>query len=408
MNTIKIGVDLPLTGADGRAGTPTLNGVRFFVSQHPTVGGYTVVIDARDDAVKGVHNPGRGAGNVRALAADPLVLGVIGPFDSGVARAEIPVANAAALAMVSPATTSRCLTKEPFLPAKLNPARTDISCADAGLPAPKDLRPSGVNNYFRLAATDDLQGPAAADHAYKTLHLIRVAVLSDHESYGQGLAASFRARFDQLGGRVVAHADLDPSANVDLASFMQLAKQDGAQAIYYGGITANGGCTIRAQMASVFGSGETAPYLGGDGIVQDPACIRDAGANAAGVFATLPALHPESIPTAKPVIAAFTAQYRSAADYGEYTVAAYDATGVLYGALERAIRSAGGKRPPRGNVISELSATTAYAGATGAFGFDAAGDTTQRVVSIFESPGPDPRAAWTWVGAVDYSVSLPY
>src|SRR3977135_4508033 len=46
--TIKIAVDLPLTGSEARAGTTTLNGASFFVRQHPTLDGFNVVVDARD------------------------------------------------------------------------------------------------------------------------------------------------------------------------------------------------------------------------------------------------------------------------------------------------------------------------------------------------------------------------
>jgi branched-chain amino acid transport system substrate-binding protein len=407
-NTIRIGVDLPLSGVEGHAGTPALNGVRFFAQQHPTVDGFNVVITARDDAVNGVHDPQLGVGNVQAFIADPLVLGTIGPFDSNVARAQIPAANQAHLAMVSPATSSRCLTKEPFLPAGLNPSRTEVSCKSAGLPSPKDLRPSGGNNYFRLATTDDLQGPAAAEYAYRNLHLLRVAVLSDHEAYGQALANSFAERFVHLGGNVVSQLDFTPVPTIDVSAFMHQAKREGAQAIYFGGVTANQGCIIRAKMASVFDTGETTPYLGGDGIAQDPACLSDAGANAAGIYATVPAPNPDRILGAAPVIAAFKAAYPNPADYGAYTIAGYDAAGVLYDALHRAIKATGGKRPARDTVVAALSVTSAFSGAMGTFGFDQAGDITLRMVSVFEATGSNPQVPWSWVYAVDYSAALPY
>jgi branched-chain amino acid transport system substrate-binding protein len=201
--TIKIAVDLPLTGAEGPAAVPTLNWVLFYVHSHPKLDGFTVVVVARDDAAAGTPSPVRGVENVNAFIADSHVLAMVGPFDSSVARSEIPVANQVQLAMVSPAGGNRCLTKDPFLPAALNPRRTAISCQAAGLPPPSALRPAGPNNYFRLSTTDELQGPAAADFAYTTLHLLRVAVISDHEAYGQALAASFTARFNRLGGSVV-------------------------------------------------------------------------------------------------------------------------------------------------------------------------------------------------------------
>lgn len=405
---IRIGVDLPLSGAEGKAGKPTLNGVQFFVHQHPTIDGFTVEVSALDDAVDGVHDPAAGTHNIVALAQDALVMGVIGPFDSSVARAAIPIANLNHLAMVSPTVSSRCLTKEPFLPAGLSPRGAEISCKAAGLVAPAQLRPTGTNNFFRLGTTDDLQGPAAADYAFKTLELRRMAVLSDHESYGQALASGFRARYVRLGGSVVDHVDFDPNGSMDLKAFLRHARNDGAQAIYYGGVTANHGCTLRAQMKSVFEAGEAVPFIGGDGIAQDPSCVRHAGDNAVGMYATVPALVPDTVPTAQPIIKAFKAQYRNASDYGAYTIAAYDSAGVLYAAIDRAVKAAAGKLPPREGVVAQLAATSAFAGATGTFGFDAAGDTSMRVISIFEARSADPALPWALVKAIDYTATLPY
>jgi len=113
------------------------------------------------------------------------------------------VANTSLLAMVSPVTSSPCLTQNVYLPAALSLSHTAVTCKDAGLPAANDLHTSGSNNYFRLAPTDQLQGPAAADHLFKTLQLTRAAVISDHESYGQALADSFTTRYIKLGGSVV-------------------------------------------------------------------------------------------------------------------------------------------------------------------------------------------------------------
>jgi branched-chain amino acid transport system substrate-binding protein len=329
---------------------------------------------------------------------------MVGPLDAAVARAEIPVANPAALAMVSPATSSPCLTRDIYLPAPLNTTPVAITCKQAGLPAASDLRPSGVNNYFRLTTTDDLQGPAAADFAYSKQHLLRVATVSDGEGYGEALAAGFATRFRALGGSVVGHVDM--AGSPDVAAFLNRMKADGAEAVYYGGTSANHACALRHTMAGVFGAGS--PMLGGDGIAQDPTCLIDAGSNAAGIFATVPIVDTSGLGTAEPVIAAFKAAYPKPADFGPYTVIAYDATAVLYDAIDRAIRLAGGALPARGNVVSQLSATSAFVGATGVFGFDAAGDNTRRILTVFESPAGGASGRWTAAGTVDYTAALPY
>jgi branched-chain amino acid transport system substrate-binding protein len=406
--TITIGVDLPLTGVEGHAGTSTLNGVRFFVRRHPVLDGFTITVDARDDPASASRDSSLGVKNLESLIAQPRVLAMVGPFDSNVARAQIPVANRAHLALVSPGTSSRCLTKEPFLPAALNPARTPITCPAAGLPSPAELRPTGVNNFFRLSTTDELQGPAAADYATRQMHLQRVAVLTDGEAYGQALADSFTARFSHLGGTVVAHADLDPSKAIDATAFIQSAKNDRAQGLYFGGTAANHACVLRSQMAGVFGADAAVPLLGGDGIALDPACVGDAGATAAGIYATVPAGDAVHIDSAGPVIAAFTSQFGRPEDFGPGTIAAYDATGVVYDALDRAIKAAAGQLPARDSVVAELAATRAYSGATGVFGFDPEGDTTLRLLSIFRPVSADLDSGWTWVATIDYSAALPY
>jgi branched-chain amino acid transport system substrate-binding protein len=405
---LAIGVDLPLSGAEGRVATPALNGVRFYVQQHPTVDGFAVNLVVKDDSLSGGPEAPLGAANVQAFAADPQVMAMIGPFDSSVARAEIPVANQASLAMVSPATSSPCLTKPDYLPAALSPSHVAVSCKQAGLPSPADLRPTGVNNYFRLAATDDLQGPAAADYAVKTLHILRVGTISDHEAYGQALAASFATRLAALGGGIVGRLDLDPSAVVDVTAFLKRMKAGGAQAIYFGGVTANKGCVIRAEMSGVFAPGEATPFLGGDGIADDPACTQDAVTNVAGIYATVPIVDTSSVGSAEPVISAFKSAFPQPQDYGAYTVIAYDAAAVVYDALDRAIKAAGGQSPPRGNVISQLSVTHDFDGAIGVFGFDAAGDSTRQVITLYEAQPAAPRGPWKRVASVDYTGALPY
>jgi branched-chain amino acid transport system substrate-binding protein len=122
----------------------------------------------------------------------------------------------------------------------------------------------------------------------------------------------------------------------------------------------------------------------------------------------VPAVDANQMAPALAVIAAFKSEYRNAWDYGAYTILAYDAAAVLYDALGRAIRAAAGKLPTRPDIVAELAATTTFQGVTGTFGFDAAGDTSNRVVSVVEATSSDPAAGWRWVNAVDYRAKLPY
>ena len=407
---LRIGVDLPLTGIEGAAAATALNGIKFYVQQHPTLDGLGVSLSTADDAAGGANgapSPEKGAENVRRFIADPSVVAMLGPFDSSVARAEIPVANAASLAMVTPATSSACLTRDVYLPTLLNPVRTTISCEEAGLPPGSKLRPSHLNNYFRLSTTDTLQGPAAADFAFKNLQLLRVAVISDHEAYGESLAAGFTARLQRLGGIVTGSFTIDAKTS-DPTDFLKKSRTDGAQAVYFGGTTGDHACDVRAEMASIFPEGEATPFLSGDGIAGDPACVDAAGGNSAGIYATVPFVDATTRDAAQPVITAFKRTFGSADAYGPYTMLAYDATAVLYASLQRAIAASGGQVPVRGNVTSQLSVMQQFTGVTGTIGFDAAGDTTNRVLTVLEPAGGEPSLAWKAVTTIDYSSALPY
>src|SRR5438874_301620 len=180
---LRIAVDLPLTGSESRAARAAWNGIRFFVDTHPTLDGFAIELVTSDDATAGggAASPDRGATNVQRFLGDPNVLAMIGPFDGAVARKEIPIANLAGLAVVSPATSNPCLTRDVYMPPLLNPARTPITCKAVGLPPASELRPSHANNFFRLTTTDELQGAAAADFAVGNLKLLRAGVITDHE-----------------------------------------------------------------------------------------------------------------------------------------------------------------------------------------------------------------------------------
>src|SRR6266566_4307067 len=114
--TIKIASDLPVSGKDASSGKPAENGAHLAVDQanaKHVIPGYTLVFDPKDDVgPSGIHDPAVGAQNVRSLIGDGLVAGIVGPFNSNVARAEMPITNQAPLAQISPANTNTCLTQE--------------------------------------------------------------------------------------------------------------------------------------------------------------------------------------------------------------------------------------------------------------------------------------------------------
>ena len=143
--TIEIGLDLPLSGIDGASAIPVRNAVLLAIEEanrRGLPGGVHLALEDLDDTVQGKHDPAQGAQNMKAFVADPAVLVAIGPMNSNVAKAQIPIGNAAGLAQITMAATAIELTHPP----------------DAvKLRAYNPNRPA----FFRVCASDDRQGAAA-------------------------------------------------------------------------------------------------------------------------------------------------------------------------------------------------------------------------------------------------------
>jgi branched-chain amino acid transport system substrate-binding protein len=373
---IVIASDLPVSGADASSGVPAQNGAQFAVQSAKCVKGFKLTFQPFDDAVNGVHDAQKGAQNVQQMISNNKVLGMVGPFNSGVAQAEIPVANQAALAMVSPSNTNECLTQDqPY-------------CQQADGFTPKSLRPTGKNNYYRVAAADTFQGPGMADFAFDTLKLTKVAAFSDNETFGKGVKTNFVNEFKKKGGTVVVDQDFDMKSTTDFKSFLNDSKSKGAQAIYAGATSATKGCIPLAQANGIFDK-TTFYYLGPDGI-GDSQCIKDAGSMASDhMYASQGAADATQNASAADTINKYKAAFPKKEDVGAYTFAAYDCAAILVDAVGRAIDSANGKMPTRQQVVDAVAKTKDFKGLTGTISFNAQGDPTAPVLQIQQYKGGD-------------------
>lgn len=364
-DVIVIGADFPLSGPFGTSGRQTIDGVQFAVAQAGRIGKFRLLFRPFDNTLAGYQDPVRGVQDVEAMASDARVLGMVGPFNSGEAAAEIPVASQYQLPMVSPSATSDCLT-----------------LSRSGCVRPE--RPGGMNNFFRLAAFDSDQGIVMADFAVRQLGITRVAVLSDGHPYGENLARAFSAELQAAGGTVVLQQSVLPST-YEFSDLLQQIKARGAQAIYAGGSPGFGVCRIRAQMPAVI---EGAYFLGGDALL-DKACANDAKGGADDhMLATIAEGHPTLDNRAARVVSAYTQAHYPV---GGYTFAAYDCAQVLIDAIRRAIDANGGKVPTRQQVIDELGRTH-FVGITGTWSFNSQGDATAPAISVYRVN----RGAWTF------------
>ena len=382
--TIKIGISLPLSGSSLASAGPARDGALLAIKEANaagTVKGYTLTADILDHSVNGQYDAQQGAKDMTTLVSDSAVMGVVGPFNSAVAKVQIPISNQGGLLQCSPANTNPDLTK-----------------GDAG----KQLRSANPTkiNYVRVATTDDIQGPAVATYAYTDLGLKKVAIIDDLSVYGKGIADAFSDQFKKLGGTVVDRAGADPKTT-DYSSILTKFAGLSPDSVFFGGVTANGGGLARKQMAQA-GLGAL-PFLGGDGI-QDQnggvqgSFINIAGAAAANSFSSVAAIH--DIPGAADFATKYTAEYK--ADPGAYSASGYACAQVIIAAL---VTAAGKGDITRENVrAAATDPATTFNTVLGPVQFDAVGDTTQRIISLYkvDMTASGAKGDWVFVKQINY------
>jgi branched-chain amino acid transport system substrate-binding protein len=352
--TVKIGVIAPLSGSLTALGVGIKNGADLAVRQaneQKKIKGWKVVLSPEDDTAV----PDVGANAATKLSDDKAVVGVIGSLNSSVAEKVAPILNSQKVVMVSPANTNPTLTQGTDLNNKARP----------------------FEYYFRVATTDLIQGPFAANYAYQTAGKRNVVVIHDKKSYGQGLALQFKAQFEKLGGKVPSVETIEPDGK-DFGPVLSKIKRFNPDMIYFGGeYPAASLLTGQADQ-----QGLKVPLMGGDGIFSGTfiSVAKQAGE---GDLATSVGAPTDKLPTAK----AFVDAYKAAgyADpYEAYGAYSYDAANVIINALAKVL-------PGEDKITDELRPKIRQAvqdgtmdGVTGKVGFDQYGDTTTRVLTVYK------------------------
>ena len=375
LGLVKLGADLPLSGDDAQDGLPVEHAVDLAIKQAGQICGAASHRDAcvqlkaapNDDVNKGIHDPARGAKNVQLMATDPAVIAMIGPLYDSLAKSELPVANPAHLAMVSPAVTDECLTQEP----------PDGHCHGQAA----RLRPRGVNNFFRVVTTQLVEATAGADLAFRQLGKRSAFVVNDQTAAGRNLASAFSERFLRDGGTVVDPSDLgafDPGQPPDFNPRIDRARALGADVIYFASSEISAAAALRRGMIA---RSLPLPVIGPDSLANGQ-FARLAGDGAHGTYYTVVGPHPASIREAATFLRDYQRAY--AQDAGALSLAAFDATNIVIRAIGRAIDDAGGRLPTRDQVLAEIGRTSDDSGAMGVMSFDGRGDTTLKLISAYQ------------------------
>ena len=317
-------------------------------------GSYKIGYQSCDDstAQTGGWDTAKCATNAHLYANDKSVIGVLGTFNSGCAKIEVPVLNRAALAMISPANTNPGLTKK----------------WDVG--EPNKYYPTGSRNYARVVATDDIQGPADALWS-QSLGFKKVFVLNDKQTYGVGVATTYKAAATKLGIKVVGFQGWDAKAS----SYEALAtsiKASGAQAVFLGGIVCNNGAKLMQDLKAVD------PKIQ----LQMPDGFSDPGANGAvgnGAYISVSG-EPTNALTGQG--ATFVKSFGKQIGTTPNPYAAYGAQAMLV--MLQAIAAGGGDRGKTTKGIFGIHITN---GILGNFSINASGDTNLTPITIYKQAG---------------------
>lgn len=218
-----------LTGPEAEFGISTRNGVELAVITANAGGGVKgrkVSLRVYDDQSK---PEGAGRATRRLVTIDHVSL-IIGEAASANSLAMAPIAQAAGVPMVTPASTNPSVT-----------AQGDY--------------------VFRACFSDTFQGLVMARHAFQTLQLRQVAVLVEAGSvYSEGLGREFARRFTELGGEVVVSASYR-KGDTDFRALLRTIGEHHAGALYFPGYVRE--VVAIAQQARQLGLDAT--FLGADG-----------------------------------------------------------------------------------------------------------------------------------------------
>ncbi|HYC07800.1 MAG TPA: branched-chain amino acid ABC transporter substrate-binding protein [Candidatus Binatia bacterium] len=366
-STIRIGVSVPLSSDPTSLGDSVRDGALLAIAEaneRRLFPGVTIGSVVLDHSAAGGDEVPKGTADMSALVADPTVVGVVGPTQSAVAEAQIPIGNAAGLLQCSPSASDPDLTKGPL---------------------GQSLRVTAPDRiaFLRLSPTDDDVAPGLADFAFGRLGTKRAFVVDDGAAYGMSLADAFAARFATDGGTVVGR-ETTVAGTTDYSAVLSKAVDVRPDIVMFGGVNAFGGDAgsgagaFRRQMSAA-GLGAV-PLIGGDGLKDvdrtGASLIDIAGRAANGTYSA--DLAPTDYPGGTTFDAAFAAMYGRAP--APFAGPGYACAQVLLQAIATAV--AAGDLTRDGVRAAGADTGTTFTTALGSLRFDAAGDVTTPTIGL--------------------------
>jgi branched-chain amino acid transport system substrate-binding protein len=338
-DVVKIGFASPLTGGQASYGKDNQNGAQLAIDElnaaKPRIGGKAVqfVLMAEDDQADPKMGP-----LIAQKLVDAKVAAVVGHFNSGVTIPASKVYSDSGIPQLSVSTNVKYTQQ-------------------------------GFKTAFRLMADDGKQGKALGEYAVKVLKLKRLAVVDDATAYGQGLADEFEKAVKASGGQVVKREHTNDKA-VEFAPLLTSIKAQNPDAIFFGGYDQQAAPMVRQMKAQ----GMNMKLMGGE-TMNSTKFIELAGPAAEGNIASTPGAALESRPGGPAFAAKYKARYGQ--DIGLYAPYFYDGVMVVAAAMKAADSTDPAKYLP---ALAKIK----HKGVTADIEFDANGDLTHGLLTIFE------------------------
>ena len=340
-DVIKIAAGAPLTGPLAKPGQEVANAVKLAVDEWNAKGGVLgkriEVVEADDQG-----NPQVGVAAAEKVAADPAVVGAVWGITSVTCIPVSEVFEKVDLVMLTPGCT--------------NPKVTD----------------RGLKTVNRLCARDDFQGPAGIIFAAEKLEAKKIAVFDDGTTGPRGVADEASKKAEELGIEVVRY--VIRSGDKDFRAILGTVPKD--VDLIYASLWAPDAALLVKQLPDV---GLDARVIGPDGQYEPVDYIEASAGAAEGNYVTFLVPDLSKVPTATTFAEAFEAKYGPVSSYGPL---AYEATGVLLAAIEKAGTT------DRAAVRDAVRATKDYTGILGfPITFNEKGDVVGAAVYIYQVQG---------------------
>lgn len=350
---IKLGVFEPATGDSASGGKKEMLGIQYAQSKTPTV-----EIAGETYKVELVYGDNGSDASKAPTAASQLVSAgvsmILGSYGSGVSMAAGPIFGDAGLAALG------------------------ITCTNPNVTAGNDY-------YYRICFLDPFQGSVLANFAVDKFQAKKAYLLGEQgNEYDQGLIAFFKQAFEAAGGEVIT--DSFPKDNSDFTSYLNKAKNEGAEVIFTP-VSIAYATQIVSQAAKL---GIDIPFLGSDTLDDNKVLEAAKGTNIQLYVSTFyqEGGSPEFDAGIKEYIN--TNADAKTANGGDDTISAVTAMGYdsYYVALE-AIKAANSADPAA--IKAALGGVT-YEGVSGAIAFDEIGDAKRDTAYIKTSDNAN--GAW--------------